>query len=135
MTEQNNRNGDGRLMSIREVSLLTGVPPHTLRFWEKEMPEILQPERTQGGQRRYDAEMAERVRMIKELSQEGKCPLGMIRQTLGRSQSRELETSIVLDTQSQRLIEHIVDEIAGLLKSRLFHFLQSRNPTRSGRDQ
>lgn len=135
MTEQKNKNGDGRLMSIREVSLLTGVPPHTLRFWEKEMPDILQPERTQGGQRRYDTDMAERVRMIKELSQEGKCSLGRIRQTLGNSRPRESEMGIRLDTQSQQLIEHLVDEIAELLKSRLLHVLQSKHGASSGHDQ
>jgi DNA-binding transcriptional MerR regulator len=135
MAEQKNRNGDGRLMSIREVSMLTGVPSHTLRFWEKEMPEILQPGRTQGGQRRYDSEMTERVRMIKELSQERKCSLATIRRMIGVTTSAQNQRGEAADLKAERLLDHVVDEIAGLLKTRLLHLLQSRDFMKSGDNQ
>ncbi|MGL1733437.1 MerR family transcriptional regulator, partial [Vibrio parahaemolyticus] len=32
---------------------MTGVEVHTLRYWEREFAEFLQPVRTPGGQRRY----------------------------------------------------------------------------------
>ncbi len=39
-------------LTIKEVSELTSIPTHTLRFWEKEFDSILVPLRTPGGQRR-----------------------------------------------------------------------------------
>ncbi|RKY85531.1 MerR family transcriptional regulator, partial [candidate division KSB1 bacterium] len=41
------------MLSIGEVSKLTGISPYTLRYWEKEFNGILEPKRTKGGQRRY----------------------------------------------------------------------------------
>jgi len=35
-------------MTIRQVSEATGIPSHTLRFWEKEFVGILEPARTEG---------------------------------------------------------------------------------------
>ena len=56
-------------MTIRQVSEATGIPSHTLRFWEKAFPGILNPSRTAGGQRRYsqhDIEVIENIKMYKE---------------------------------------------------------------------
>ena len=134
MAPENDGNMRTRLMSIREVSALTGVPPHTLRFWEKEMPDVLRPWRTPGGQRRYDAEMAERVRMIKRLSDEKRYSLVAIREQLGAiegfSESRS-ETRKRIRT--ERAVELVVDEIANLLKERLLHVLEVAGP--GGRDR
>ena len=38
--------------SIREVSEITGVEAHVLRFWEKEFP-MLRPRRSRSGNRTY----------------------------------------------------------------------------------
>jgi DNA-binding transcriptional MerR regulator len=45
-----------KTLTILEVSKCSGVPTHTLRFWEKELAGIIVPERTKGGQRRYTQE-------------------------------------------------------------------------------
>ena len=45
-----------KLHSIQEVSIQLNIPKPTLRFWEKEFEGILQPLRTDGGQRRYTCE-------------------------------------------------------------------------------
>jgi len=42
-----------QLFTILQVSEKLRVPPHTLRFWEKELNGLLVPLRTHGGQRRY----------------------------------------------------------------------------------
>ena len=40
--------------TIKQASYITGVPLHTIRFWEKEFKGFLRPQRTNGGQRRFD---------------------------------------------------------------------------------
>jgi DNA-binding transcriptional MerR regulator len=49
------------------ASRITGVEVHTLRYWEKEFEMFLQPERTEGGQRRYRPEDIQTVFAIKRL--------------------------------------------------------------------
>lgn len=52
------------LYSIAQVNAITGVAKPTIRFWEKEFKEFLNPLRTQGNQRRYsrsDIEIIERI--------------------------------------------------------------------------
>lgn len=125
------KSGNGRLMSIREVSALTGVPPHTLRFWEKQMPDILRPDRTPGGQRRYDAEMTERVRIIKRLSGEKRYSLAAIREHLTASQElARHRPGIGRRTTAERAVELIIDEVADLLKERLLDLLEAGEPAK-----
>jgi DNA-binding transcriptional MerR regulator len=56
-----------KLFSISQVHALTGVPKPTLRFWEKEFNEFLDPLRTSGNQRRYDEKAIENVKKINHL--------------------------------------------------------------------
>lgn len=49
--------------SIGEVSEIIGVEPSTLRYWEKEFPQ-LHPKRTQRGRRQYTHEDIELLRQI-----------------------------------------------------------------------
>ncbi len=47
---------------------MTGVPAHTIRFWEKDFGMYLNPWRTKGGQRRYstrDVEVIEKIRHLR----------------------------------------------------------------------
>jgi DNA-binding transcriptional MerR regulator len=50
---------------IGEVSRITGVKPHVLRYWEQEFK--LQPEKFGGTQRRYRKEDLETILVIKKL--------------------------------------------------------------------
>ena len=43
-----------RLFSIGQVNAITGIPKPTIRYWEKEFKDFLDPRRTTGNQRRYD---------------------------------------------------------------------------------
>ena len=52
--------------TVREVSEMVGVPDHTLRFWEKEMP-ALNPKKSTGGARQYTKQDIELVRLIQHL--------------------------------------------------------------------
>lgn len=57
-------------LTISEVSLITGVEVHTLRYWEKEFSFLLRPLRTNGGQRRYDERCIDVILTIKRLLKE-----------------------------------------------------------------
>jgi DNA-binding transcriptional MerR regulator len=46
-----------RHFSIGQVHAITGIPKPTIRYWEKEFGDFLQPLRTTGNQRRYDEEV------------------------------------------------------------------------------
>jgi DNA-binding transcriptional MerR regulator len=56
-----------KLYSISQVHALTGVPKPTLRFWEKEFKEYIEPERTSGNQRRYNEKTIENIQKINYL--------------------------------------------------------------------
>lgn len=53
--------------SISQVNALTGVPKSTIRFWEKEFSDFLNPLRSEGNQRRYDKETVETIQTIDRL--------------------------------------------------------------------
>lgn len=59
-----------RPVPISTVSFLIGVEPHTIRYWEREFGEFLNPVRTAGGQRRYRREDIEVLMEIKRLLKE-----------------------------------------------------------------
>ncbi len=56
-----------RPVPISIASYITGVETHTLRYWEREFAEFLNPVRTKGGQRRYRPEDIEVLKEIKRL--------------------------------------------------------------------
>lgn len=43
-----------KTFSIGQVNAITGIPKPTIRYWEKEFRDFLDPARTTGNQRRYD---------------------------------------------------------------------------------
>jgi DNA-binding transcriptional MerR regulator len=57
----------GANLSIRDVAKICEVPAHTIRFWEKEFKEYLDPPRTPGRQRRYSDNEIGQIFQIKQL--------------------------------------------------------------------
>ncbi len=100
------------LCTIKEVSRQTGVPSHTLRFWESRFGEILQPPRTSGGQRRYDEKSIETVRLIRSLVYEQGMTLAGARREMEQRQG-------VKDAIQQKEMEIILSEITELVRERL----------------
>ena len=71
-------------LTIGEVSELTSVPIHTLRYWESEFDGYFSPLRTSGRQRRYDEQAVDRVLEIKTLLKDEKYSIAGARQVLSR---------------------------------------------------
>jgi len=82
-------------LTIGEVSELTGVPIHTLRYWESEFDSYFSPLRTSGRQRRYDELAVDRVLEIKTLLKDEKYSIAGARQVLSRKlePGRDLEAA------------------------------------------
>ena len=56
-----------RAVPISAASVITGIEIHTIRYWEKEFCEYLNPNRTEGGQRRYLSEDIQKLFLIRRL--------------------------------------------------------------------
>ncbi|MHB8770857.1 MAG: UDP-N-acetylglucosamine 4,6-dehydratase (inverting) [Syntrophales bacterium] len=53
-------------LRINEISQKLQVPKSTIRYWEAQFPELIKPQMTKGGHRRYSVKDVEYLRMIKE---------------------------------------------------------------------
>jgi DNA-binding transcriptional MerR regulator len=60
------------LLNIDQVSKLTGVKKTTLRYWEKEFNEYLQPQRTPTNRRQYNMDDVKKVENLRHLIEEEK---------------------------------------------------------------
>ena len=67
--------------TIAEVSAMTGLDAHVLRFWETEFDE-LRPRKNRSGHRTYTEEDVETVRRIQHLLKEEKYTIDGARQRL-----------------------------------------------------
>ena len=67
--------------AISEVSELTDVKPHILRYWEDEFP-LLRPRKNRAGNRAYRARDIKIVLVIKRLLREGKQSADVVRKRL-----------------------------------------------------
>ena len=75
-------------MSISVASRITGVEVHTLRYWEREFEAFLDPERTDGGQRRYRPDDIQTVFAIKRLLRDEMFSIAGARKYLDRARER-----------------------------------------------
>lgn len=84
--------GANKPVSISVASDITGVEVHTLRYWEKEFAEFLQPVRTEGGQRRYRPEDIQSVMYIRRLLKDEMYSIAGARRAL-RVRQQQLESA------------------------------------------
>ena len=70
-------------LNIDQVSNLTGVKKSTLRYWEKEFSDYLQPQRTDSNRREYSMEDVEKVENLRRLIEEEKYKTIGVKMKLG----------------------------------------------------
>ncbi len=80
--------------TMREVAGLLGVASSTLRYWEKEFPQLA-PERTESGQRRYTAASLETAKRIKELLHERGLKIEAAKEIIGTKRKHPPRNSYV----------------------------------------
>jgi MerR HTH family regulatory protein len=55
------------MLTIDQISQITGIRKSTLRYWEKSFDDFLRPSRTRSNRREYTLEDLDRVKAIKRL--------------------------------------------------------------------
>ncbi|MDZ7270087.1 MAG: MerR family transcriptional regulator [candidate division KSB1 bacterium] len=120
--------------SIAEVSRITDVKPHVLRYWETEFPE-LRPPKNRAGNRTYKLDDIRLIFRIKRLLYVEKYTVAGARERLARERlaekanarhDRQLSLSLE-ELKRQDLLAEIESELRGILD------LLDRMDTNSGR--
>jgi DNA-binding transcriptional MerR regulator len=108
-----------KTLTIQEVSKRSGVPTHTLRFWEKELNGIILPERTRGGQRRYTLEHLVVIEEIKSLKDRGMSLTEIKIELNHRFNSDE-------EHYNHQRADLLANKIAEIVRSAIFNYLEGK---------
>lgn len=101
-------------ISIGDAARILGVPAHTLRYWEKEFGFYINPDRTEGGQRRYSEESLGRFEVVKSMLKNDGYSIAGARRVLSRKNQGELPELTPAQEQSatrHELIKRLSDLI------------------------
>jgi DNA-binding transcriptional MerR regulator len=114
---------DSEWLSIGDVSRLTRVEPHVLRYWERTV-RVLRPSRRRSGHRRFSRADVELVTRIRDLVQDRGFTLEGARKQL-RAESRRgaAQTVLAFDESSAavatlRDVRRDLNDILGMMRSR-----------------
>ena len=88
--------------SIKDVSMLLDEPESTLRYWQDEFPEVIDPPRNDRGARFYTKSDIKKVRMIKYFIRDCGLTLDGVRKKLKNKESAEKQANLALTLQSIR---------------------------------
>lgn len=81
--------------NIREVAAMVGIPEHTLRFWEKEIPS-LKPKKTKGGTRQYTTSDVDLIRLIHHLVKDQGLTIKAARERLKTSRRQVVDSQEIV---------------------------------------
>lgn len=106
------------LVSIRDAAKIIGVPPHTIRYWEKEFSDFLVAPRTLGKQRRYGDQQLHKLRTIfRMLKEEGYSIAGAKRALAKQNQAANL--GVAAHPNLASLSTEMAEKILALVKNEL----------------
>jgi DNA-binding transcriptional MerR regulator len=103
--------------SIGEVSRVTDLEPHVLRYWESEFPK-LRPQKNKAGNRTYRIRDIQLIFQIKKLLYEDKFTIEGARQRLSsgaEGEPNQLKLTFAGD-QPKELVQKIKKELQDVLK-------------------
>lgn len=110
---------DEPLISIRDAAKIIGVPPHTIRYWEKEFSDFLVAPRTLGKQRRYGDQQLHKLRTIfRMLKEEGYSIAGAKRALAKQNQAANLGVAATNPSLAS-LSTEMAEKILALVKNEL----------------
>lgn len=104
---------DKKYLTIREVSDRTGVPAHTLRYWEKEIKQ-LKPERF-SGLRKYSPLDVELVKKIKDLLYIKRYTIDGVKKYLNVDRRKKNLSSSSNDVSNSKFLLELKQEIKEVL--------------------
>jgi DNA-binding transcriptional MerR regulator len=97
------------LYSIAQVNAITGVAKPTIRFWEKEFKDFLNPLRTEGNQRRYSRSDIEVIERINHLVRNEGFTLDGARRKLDAELVAEHHAALPSEVQLEKLADTMSD--------------------------
>jgi DNA-binding transcriptional MerR regulator len=95
--------------SIKELGLISGIKPHTIRIWEKRYG-ILAPDRSQTNIRSYNDEQLKKILNVRDLIHSGK-KISQIAKLKQEEISSEIEKKISIATASEELYESLINQL------------------------
>jgi len=115
---------EDNLVSIRDAARIIGVPPHTIRYWEKEFAEFLNPPRTTGKQRRYGDLQIDRLRAIYAMLKEDGYSIAGARRALSQRKDGPVvlkENPALKGTTLAHFSSDVAEKILALVKHELHY--------------
>ena len=109
-------NRSGQLLSIGQVTALTGVGKSTLRHWEREFRDFLSSVRTKGNQRRFTHDAIQKIEKIKELVEDQGLTLRGVRKRL---EKLDQEEELVEIPKAEPLVDENVQRLADLMSDHI----------------
>jgi len=85
-----------KFFTIKETSGMTKVPPHVLRYWEKEF-RMLRPIRRESGQRRYTVSHIHLIEEIKDLLYKKKFTIAGAKKELLKSKTSDKQIQLPIE--------------------------------------
>jgi len=104
-------------LTISEVSKRLKIPTHTLRFWEREFGDVLAPQRTKGGQRRFSSEDVGWIDQIAKMRKRG-MSLSRIKRELASESRGGPSVKCSLELLASRVSDLVKAEVSNFLKNR-----------------
>ncbi|MDD3147375.1 MAG: MerR family transcriptional regulator [Candidatus Riflebacteria bacterium] len=113
--------------SIAEISRLTGLASHTLRYYEQQFPVLLDVERSRGGHRIYRKRHLETLNSILKLLKDEKLSIRRAREVLGEPEEAVVaETASACEAEPQIEAENLaVSRMLLLVLERLDHICRN----------
>jgi DNA-binding transcriptional MerR regulator len=81
------------MLTIEQISQLTGVRKSTLRYWEKSFDDFLKPARTHSNRREYTLEDLDMIKAIKRLLEDEHLTTQGVRLKLGEILTSDKKSS------------------------------------------
>ena len=98
-----------KTFSIREVADLLKENEHTLRYWESEFPELIEPRRHKRGVRAYQESDIDDLRLVKYLVRDCGLTLDGARKKLKNNKEEEVKKAKIMHR-----LRSIREELKGL---------------------
>ena len=111
-----------KLLRSGDVAVITEVPVHTLRYWESMFKEVVDPCRTEGGQRHYSESDIEKILEIKRLLKDEGYSIAGARRTLKKSETKEDQSFSYMKNRLNW--SHIAQEVTELIREKLSDEMQ-----------
>ena len=108
-------------LTIREVSQISGLATHTIRYYEKQFPSLLSVKRSKGGHRLYDQHLIRNLEKIKYLLKEQRMTIRQAQKKLGESSYSSLadenDTNSSCSNDVAQLLTQILDKLDTICKN------------------